>query len=79
MKTFLGSRWQAKRLGSGQFIGKPKKRWIDTVKEDSWQILNYRNWEEKTETLRIGGQGLRRSRPSLELAPLDDVSYYVKT
>jgi hypothetical protein len=25
-------------------IGKPKKRWMDAVKED--QILNWRNWEK---------------------------------
>jgi hypothetical protein len=28
-------------------VGKPKKRWMDTVKEDSYQILNWRNWEVK--------------------------------
>jgi hypothetical protein len=28
-------------------IGKPNKRWMDAVKEDSYQILNWRNWEEK--------------------------------
>jgi hypothetical protein len=28
-------------------VGKHKKRWMDAVKEDSYQILNWRNWEEK--------------------------------
>jgi hypothetical protein len=28
-------------------VGKPKKRRMDAVKEDSCQILNCRNWEEK--------------------------------
>jgi hypothetical protein len=30
-------------------VGKCKKRWMDVVKEDSYsyQILNWRNWEEK--------------------------------
>jgi hypothetical protein len=28
-------------------VGKPKKRWMDAVKEGSYQILNWRNWEEK--------------------------------
>jgi hypothetical protein len=25
-------------------VGKPKERWMDAVKEDSYQILNWRNW-----------------------------------
>jgi hypothetical protein len=29
-------------------VGKPKKRWMDAVKEDSYQILNWRNWEVKS-------------------------------
>jgi hypothetical protein len=38
---------------AGQMFGrrpveKPKKRWMDAVKEDSCQILNWRNWEKKT-------------------------------
>jgi hypothetical protein len=28
-------------------VGKPKKRWMDAVKEDSYQILKWRNWELK--------------------------------
>jgi hypothetical protein len=28
-------------------VGKPKKRWMDAVKEGIYQILNWRNWEEK--------------------------------
>jgi hypothetical protein len=28
-------------------VGKPKKRWMVAVKENSYQILNWRNWEEK--------------------------------
>jgi hypothetical protein len=28
-------------------VGKPKNRWMDAVKEDSYQILNWRNWEVK--------------------------------
>jgi hypothetical protein len=28
-------------------VGKPKKRWMDAVKEDSYQILNWSNWEVK--------------------------------
>jgi hypothetical protein len=36
---------------AGQMFGKrpvekPKKRRMDAVKEDSYQILNWRNWEE---------------------------------
>jgi hypothetical protein len=30
-------------------VGKPKKRWMDAVKEDSCQILNWRNWEVKAQ------------------------------
>jgi hypothetical protein len=30
-------------------VGKPKKRWMDAVKEDSYQILNRRNWEMKAQ------------------------------
>jgi hypothetical protein len=30
-------------------VGKPKKRWMDAVKEDSYQILNCRNWEVKAQ------------------------------
>jgi hypothetical protein len=30
-------------------VGKPKKRWMDAVKEGSYQILNWRNWEVKTQ------------------------------
>jgi hypothetical protein len=29
-------------------VGKPKKRCMDAVKEDSYQILNWRNWEVKS-------------------------------
>jgi hypothetical protein len=37
---------------AGQMFGKrpvekPKKRWMDAVKEDSCQILNWRNWKKK--------------------------------
>jgi hypothetical protein len=28
-------------------VGKPKMRWMDAVKEDIYQILNWRNWEVK--------------------------------
>jgi hypothetical protein len=28
-------------------VGKPKNRRMDAVKEDSYQILNWRNWEAK--------------------------------
>jgi hypothetical protein len=30
-------------------VGKPKKRWMDVVKEDSYHILNWRNWEAKSQ------------------------------
>jgi hypothetical protein len=30
-------------------VGKPKKRWMDAVNEDSYQILNWRNWEVKAQ------------------------------
>jgi hypothetical protein len=30
-------------------VGKPKKRWMDAVKEDIYQILNCRNWEVKAQ------------------------------
>jgi hypothetical protein len=30
-------------------VGKHKKRWMDAVKEDSYQILNWRNWEVKVQ------------------------------
>jgi hypothetical protein len=30
-------------------VGKPKKRWMVAVKEDSYQILNWRNWEVKAQ------------------------------
>jgi hypothetical protein len=30
-------------------VGKPKKRWMDAVKEGSYQILNWRNWEVKAQ------------------------------
>jgi hypothetical protein len=30
-------------------VGKPKKRWMDAVKEDSYQILKWRNWEVKAQ------------------------------
>jgi hypothetical protein len=28
-------------------VGKPKKRWMDAVKGDIYQIQKLRNWEEK--------------------------------
>jgi hypothetical protein len=39
---------------AGQMLGKrpvgtPKKRWMVAVKEDSYQILNCRNWEVKAQ------------------------------
>jgi hypothetical protein len=30
-------------------VGKPKKRWVGAVKEDSYQILKLRNWEVKAQ------------------------------
>jgi hypothetical protein len=30
-------------------VGKPKKRWMNAVKEDSYQILKWRNWEVKAQ------------------------------
>jgi hypothetical protein len=30
-------------------VGKPKKRWMDDVKEDSYQILKWRSLEVKTQ------------------------------
>jgi hypothetical protein len=30
-------------------VRKPKKRWMNAVKEDSYQILNWRNWEVKAQ------------------------------
>jgi hypothetical protein len=30
-------------------VGNPKKKWMDAVKEDSYQILNWRNWEVKAQ------------------------------
>jgi hypothetical protein len=30
-------------------VGKPKKRWMDAVKEDIYPILNWRNWEAKAQ------------------------------
>jgi hypothetical protein len=30
-------------------VGKAKKRWMDATKEDSYQILNWRNWEVKAQ------------------------------
>jgi hypothetical protein len=30
-------------------VGKPKKRWMDAVKEDSYQILNSRNLETQAQ------------------------------
>jgi hypothetical protein len=30
-------------------VGKPKKRWMDAVKENSYQILKWRNWEVKAQ------------------------------
>jgi hypothetical protein len=30
-------------------VGKPKKRWMDALKEDSYKILNWRNWEVKAQ------------------------------
>jgi hypothetical protein len=30
-------------------VGKPKKRCMDTVKEDSYQILKWRNWDVKAQ------------------------------
>jgi hypothetical protein len=32
-----------------RLVGKPKKRWMDAVKEGSYQILNWRNWEVKAQ------------------------------
>jgi hypothetical protein len=42
-------------------VGKPKNRWMDAVKESSYQILNWRNWEVKAldrEVKNQEGQGL---------------------
>jgi hypothetical protein len=30
-------------------VGKPRKRWLVAVKEDSYQILKWRDWEVKAQ------------------------------
>jgi hypothetical protein len=30
-------------------VGKPRKRWLDAVKEDSYQMLKWRDWEVKVQ------------------------------
>jgi hypothetical protein len=30
-------------------VGKPKKRWMDAVKEDSYPLLKWRNWDMKAQ------------------------------
>jgi hypothetical protein len=30
-------------------VGKPRERWLDAVKEDSYQMLKWRNWEVKAQ------------------------------
>jgi hypothetical protein len=53
-------------------VGKPKGRWMDTVKEDSYQILKWRNWEVKDRTEMNGGRESRRPRPALGCSAIDD-------
>jgi hypothetical protein len=52
--------------------GKPKKRWMDAVKEYSYQILKGRNWELKTQDRDDGGRELRRPSPALGCSAIDD-------
>jgi hypothetical protein len=52
-------------------VGKPKKRWMDAVKEDSYQILNWRNWEVKAQD-RDGGRESGRPRPALGCSAIND-------
>jgi hypothetical protein len=53
-------------------VGKPKTRWMDAVKEDSYQILNWRNWERRQDTGMDRGQRSRRPRPTLGCSAIVD-------
>jgi hypothetical protein len=52
--------------------GKPKKRWMDAVKEDSYQILKGRNSELKAQDRDDGGRESRRPRTALGCSAIDD-------
>jgi hypothetical protein len=30
-------------------VGKPRKRWLDTVKENSYQMLKWKDWKVKAQ------------------------------
>ena len=46
-------------------VGKPRKRWMDSVKEDSCQLLQRKNWQKELWIDKIGGLGSRRLRPAM--------------
>jgi hypothetical protein len=52
-------------------VGKHKKRWMNAVKEGSYQILKWRNWEAKAQDKDDGGRESRRPRPALGCIAID--------
>jgi hypothetical protein len=51
-------------------VGKPKKTWMNAVKEDSYQIKNWRNWEVKAQDRDEWRSRIKK--PALGCSAIDD-------
>jgi hypothetical protein len=52
----------AGRMFGKRPVGKPKKRWMDSVKEDTYPVLNWINWEAKAQDRDEWRSRIRKAR-----------------
>jgi hypothetical protein len=52
-------------------VGKRKKRWMDAVKEDVYQILNWRSLEVKAQDRDEWRSRIKKANPALGCSAID--------
>jgi hypothetical protein len=57
-------------------VGKPNKRWMDAVKEDIYQILNWRNLEVKAQYRDEWRSRIKTANPALGCSAIDNGDDY---
>jgi hypothetical protein len=48
-------------------VGKPRKRWIDTVEEDTKKLMGIRNWKRTAQDREEWRGLIREARPDIGL------------
>jgi hypothetical protein len=54
-------------VGAERPVAKPRKRWLDAVKEDSYQILKWRDWEVKAQDREKWKSRIKKAEASFRL------------